>query len=703
VAFRTKRFRLLGCMTLYRTELRATAVLVAVFALFSLAARADLQLGDPPRAPKDVSGLPRQPDSLVSGGFSINPTNREDVRSFYNAVYTASDGVSMNSTANSGACFAGTNSSDFNDAVLRRINWFRAMAGLSANVTFNTVNNSNDMLGALIMSASSVSSGGSLSHTPTNGGIWLCWSSAGSNACNNSNLALGSDGPDSVSGYIQDPGANNTAGGHRRWILYPQTQVMGTGDIPPQGNNYAANAIWVFDGHLFDPRPATRTAYIAWPPPGYVPKQVVYPRWSFAYTNANFTSATITMTSNGLPVSVSKETVQNGFGENTLVWIPMGLDANNFSTVWPFSGGDTVYTVGISNVLFGVNVSNFNYSVTVFDPAVPGAGYFPPIISGPAQPTVGANNAYTFNSVSNATSYQWRYTPRSSFSLTDGAEASLANWTTNSSSTYSIISSSPVASGSFAFQLGHPAPPPNPTPQTMLLNNTVYPLTNTTLQFKSRLEYATSIQVARVQVSTNNGNTWLDVYAQSGSDGPGESVFSTKNISLAAYAGVGIRLRFNYDIGFGSYYSRGDSSTGWHFDDIAITNAEQLIAPVTNAIASTNFQFNPPQVGNYNLEARGVIFTDFALDWGPTKQVVAITSSVPVISVNKITVSNNQTKVDFTLQAGSASTYKLLTALQVTGAWSTDTLAVLSTNSPGSYRFTTTPSGGLRFYRVQTP
>jgi hypothetical protein len=684
-------------------ESKLRAVLLAALALSSFAASGEVELGDPPRRPKDVSDLPRSPDWLVSAGFSVNTTNREEVRSFYNAIYPASDNVPINSTANTGSCFAGTSSSDFKDAVARRINWFRAMAGIPANVIFNSVNNSNDQLAALIMSASTVTSGTNLSHTPTNGGVWQCWSSAGSNACNNSNLALGLDGPDAATGYIQDAGGNNTSVGHRRWILYPQTQIMGTGDIPQQGGLYAANAVWVFDGHFFDPRPATRTKYIAWPPSGYVPRQVVYPRWSFSYTNANLTNATVTMTSNGVPISVAKDPIQGGFGEDTLVWVPMGLNATNFQTVWPFNGSDTIYTVAISNVLFGANVSNFNYSVTVFDPAVPGAGYFPPVISGPDQPAVGVGNTYTFNSVSNATSYQWRYTRRLSFNLSDGAETGLNNWTTNTSSTYSIISSSPVASGSFAFQLGHPSAPPNPTPQTMLLNSTIYPLANTTLQFKSRLEYATSIQVARVQVSTNLGSNWTDIYTQPGSDGPGESVFSTKNISLGAYAGTSLLLRFNYDIGCCSYYIGADSITGWHFDDITINNAEQLLTPVTNAIAGANFQFNPPQAGNYNLQARGVIFTDFPLDWGPVKQVTAVTSSVPLISINKISLSNNQTKVDFTLQSGSASTYKLLTAAQFNGSWSTDTLAVLTTNSPGSYRFTTTPSGSARFYRIQTP
>jgi hypothetical protein len=127
-----------------------------------------------------------------------------------------------------------------------------------------------------------------------------------------------------------DYGTNNFVVGHRRWLLYPQTQVMGTGDVPPVGANYlAANTTWVFDANFFGPRPTLRTPYIAWPPSGYVPYQTVYPRWSFSLTNADFTNATVTMTSNGVSVAVFKENYLTGYGENTVVLVPMGLDPNN--------------------------------------------------------------------------------------------------------------------------------------------------------------------------------------------------------------------------------------------------------------------------------------------------------------------------------------------------------------------------------------
>jgi len=284
--------------------------------------------------------------------------------------------------------------------------------------------------------------------------------------------------------------------------------------------------------------------------------------------------------------------------------------------------------------------------------------------------------------------------------LFDGAEGTFTNWTTNTESDYSVVTINPVASGARAFQLIHS----QGHPQSMTLAYTVVPLTNVSLQFKSRLEYATTDETARVQISTNGGASWLDVFTQIGDNGAGESTFTTKNIALTSYASNILQLRFLYDVSSsGTYYSGPASIVGWHFDDITITNTEQLLTPVTNAVASTNFQFNPPLAANYNVQARGVIFTDFPLDWGPAKQVVAVTSASTVIAINKISVSNNQTKVDFTLQSGSASTYKLLTALQPFGTWSTDTLAVLTTNSPGSYRFTTTPSGNIRFYRIQTP
>lgn len=601
----------------------------------------------------------------------------------------------MNSSAVVTNCFAGTNSPAYLDAVIRRINWYRAMAGIPAVVTLNATFNQKDQQAALIMAANN-----SLSHTPSPS--WSCYTADGADAAGNSNLALGNAGPDAVDAFIWDSGANNAVVGHRRWLLYPQTQVMGTGDVPAQNGHYAANAIWVFDGNFGTARPATRQPFVSWPPSGFVPYQTVYGRWSFAYPQADLTSARVFMKSNGVPLSVNQAAVENGYGENTLVWIPAGLDANGYDQ-WSRPATDIVYSITISNVA-GIGTNWFSYAVTVFDPDVPGPDYHPPVIAGTNQPAVGQPNVYTFTAVSNATGYQWRQTQRLSFNWSDGAENGLTNFVVSTSPGYAVQQNGLVASGAYAFHLAHPAPP---TDQTLRLNRLVFPTTNTALIFKSRLGWATPAQLAKVQASLDDGLTWQDLYSQAGNNTSGDSVWYDRSISLAGLAGKAVFLRFNYhyENQGGSFFPQVSLDVGWAFDSIILTNAEELAGSVIASVAGTNFVFTPTQAGNYNLDVRPVVFSDFALDWGVVKSVTAITTAPPtIISLTQPAFTSSQVRIDFARSSGNATTFTLLRADQVTGPWTNDSAAVLTTNAPGSYRFTT-PRGTAnnRYYRVRTP
>ena len=341
-----------------KARLHTALTLVLFAALLASSTGAGALPALAPIAPLDAPPVFLPVVHTATTRLTVNPQDRQASARFFTQVYLASENVPINWTGNHSTCNAGTTSQAFRDAVLLRINYFRAMAGLPAQVTFSGEYSRKAQQAALMMSRN-----GQLSHSPPSS--WICYTAEGAEAAGKSNLYLGTYSWGAIDGYIEDPGSGNTAVGHRRWILYPQTQVMGTGDIPSTGGYWAANALWVFDANMWGPRPSTREEFVAWPPPGYVPYQVVFPRWSFAYDEANFSSAMVSMTRNGSGISVSVKPVATGYGENTLVWEP-----NAPFGVAPTS--DITYTVSVQNVLIGGVGRSFAYNVIVFDPGSAG-------------------------------------------------------------------------------------------------------------------------------------------------------------------------------------------------------------------------------------------------------------------------------------------------------------------------------------------
>lgn len=295
----------------------------------------------------------------VTNDFGVKTDNRQSVLDLYNQHYANGNHPTLNWSGSINTCSSGSTSEPFKESVLERINFFRAMAGVPPTITFNESYNQKAQAAALVMSANN-----SLDHTPPSS--WACYSAMAYDGASHANLALGGYGRDAIRMYMSDFGSGNGAVGHRRWILYPQTQEMGTGDVPNSSGHWSSNALIVFDSHMWEPRPETRHAFVAWPPPGYVPYPIVYPRWSFSYAKADFSSASVSMTKNGTAVNqIALEKVQNGYGENTLVWIPMGLSS---SSAWPVPSGDEVYQVTVRNVKINGVYRDFNYQVTIFSP-----------------------------------------------------------------------------------------------------------------------------------------------------------------------------------------------------------------------------------------------------------------------------------------------------------------------------------------------
>ncbi len=248
----------------------------------------------------------------------------------------------LNWTGDVTGCIPGTISNSALEKTLIRINYFRRLAGVKDSIIFRSDYNQKCQEAALMMRANNT-----LNHTPPN--TWICYTEAGKEAAGKSNLSSGPAASAAINQYIQDLGSNNAAVGHRRWILYHRAKEFGFGST----NN--GTALWVIGPTQI---PKVIPEFIAYPNPGYFPKALVYPRWSFSIPGANFTSTKIEMRDekdNIIPTALEPLANTQGFGDNTIVWVP------SFGTM-PLTE-DKLFKIKVDSVRIGALIKNFEYNV----------------------------------------------------------------------------------------------------------------------------------------------------------------------------------------------------------------------------------------------------------------------------------------------------------------------------------------------------
>lgn len=304
------------------------------------------------RSPQAALSAQAEPEAGDAALF-VNTNNREESLDFYRRQYLMPSPPGISWSGNLATCEPGTTAAEFRARVFQRINYFRAMAGVPP-VVEDPAYSSKAQAAALIVATST------LTHYPSPDS--RCYSDDGAQAAGRSNLSGSRIGWDAVTGYIADHGVSGL--GHRRWLLYPQTQAMGSGDIP-SGDSFGVNALFVIDDNYGGTRPATREPYVALPPPGYVPYPLVFPAWSFSYPRAVFSSASVSMSRGGVAVPVKLPPVVSGFGEPTLVWTPTDTALESAPA------SDVTYNVSVKDVLIGGSPRSFDYQVVVFDPGRP--------------------------------------------------------------------------------------------------------------------------------------------------------------------------------------------------------------------------------------------------------------------------------------------------------------------------------------------
>jgi uncharacterized protein YkwD len=358
-------------MPMKRLRLVVPLLLLCVSLLFALGRMGGGALPIPRVAKRTTTATPRLgqappflsdeslagPFAIVSsvsreGGLSVDTLHKDQALAFFHAYYRPCEDTPTGWTGNHATCNEGSISDAFRTAVLQRINYFRAMAGVPADIVFDDELNQKAQKAALMISVN-----GRLSHAPDES--WQCYSLEGAQGARSSNLYLEVHSCVAIDGFMQDAGSGNEHVPHRRWLLNPRTMTMGIGDIPPTPGYPAASVLWVF-GAASAERPKTRDNFFAWPPPGYVPYVVVYPRWSFSYDGADFSQASVAMTYQDREVPLTLLPVADGYGENTLVWEPY------ISLERP--AADQWYTVRVRDVVIGGIVYQFTYVVILFDP-----------------------------------------------------------------------------------------------------------------------------------------------------------------------------------------------------------------------------------------------------------------------------------------------------------------------------------------------
>ncbi|MGA1236108.1 MAG: CAP domain-containing protein [Limisphaerales bacterium] len=363
----------------------------------------------------------------------------------------------------------------------------------------------------------------------------------------------------------------------------------------------------------------------------------------------------------------------------------------NLTHTVTFSGAnfaDDVRTVAVSS------------SNVKLDFAMP---YPAPALSGPSQLGLNASGTYTFQAVGGATSYRWSKSLLAPYNVIEGAENGSDHLDVAISTGYALITSTVKASGTSSFHLVTP----EYADQVLGLTNTIRPGPAGELVFASRLGWAAPGQVARAQVSLDDGESWNDLWTRAGTDSAGQTSFQTITASLAAYAGQVVRIRFCYTVS-GSYYPQTDSGIGWYIDDIRFNDCSSLEAVVTQEIASPSISFSGNTEGTYLLQAQPQISGRW-FPMGPVTLVdVSATVTPPSVTIGAIQLNNpGSARIECLVENGPPSSIQLQYSNDDGTTWTTDTTTQAQEVTPGSaYAFDLTPPIGnpptrAQLYRIR--
>ena len=586
--------------------------------------------------------------------LKVDISDRSQVMKFYFDHYLPSEGF-VNRHEWTGSVEnkdPGQLSERMHQDVIMRVNYFRAMAGLNANIKLSDDLNIMAQEAALMMSYEN-----KLSHYPDKS--WKYYSDAGVTAARNSNLSLGLNfpnyGPTAVDEQIKDAGDNNTNLGHRRWILYSKAPLlMGHGSIPlsniikypepepepgPEidpNNRNSSMALWVVgnppDSNL------NPVDFIAWPPAGYVPRQVVYNRWSFAIpqsrnNSADFSSANVIVKKNDTEIPINIIYRGNHLDGNDPA---IGFEMNAEELIVEDSR-DQIFSVIISNIK-GTEKDRYTYKVTTIEPnhlnTIP--------LTGPDLIYDDTIDEIEFGEISAAEIYELLISESVKKDWFEGVEdIDNLKVQTDSSTSNSIIVENVEGNNTQSFHLVNNG-------DNFQIINKLVPSEKSILKFDHFFKYVGEGTCLNVEILPDSGQ-WEKTWQRYGKHGfqvivgDWDNAWNTIEIPLKQYSGQTIRVRLIYRYESGANWTplpgEDPFQMGAFIDNISINECEEIMPLVSKIIQRRKniFDISDLNHGIYSLRVKAKISNRW-FDHSSSKFIQKINGLEPEIIVDKFKV-----------------------------------------------------------------
>ncbi|QTN33325.1 hypothetical protein HZ994_13720 [Akkermansiaceae bacterium] len=615
-----------------------------------------------------------------SRNLTVDRQSRNDVLSFWHGVYQASEGFqgrmgwtgSYATTPGS----EGTISPAFIADTERRLNFYRALAGVPANATLNTASLVNIQPGdahkpdASTTKALAVQRAAHMiavnyntttrtnpaySHNPPTDAI--LWDASRWNAMFNGNITQGFHGPDAITGYVTENaatgvGTENSIAAHRRWILRAASTNFATGDVPGFNRFDDSGASRILPSNVLyviqnpDENATVAAAFTAYPPAGFFPSPLNTKFWSLTRQGANFSAATVTVSVvGGATVAAVKQPVSSGAGDPTIVWQMPAADA---ATSFP---ADKTYQVTVSGITGTGVPASHSYQVTMVNPDILASDQS---LAGTDSPNPSFPASYTFTPPPHAEALRVNTYRQIPATWTENAEAATASLITDgTAASYPLLFTvasgdtnfKPI-SGARSFRLAHPTEYDltvrGVPEQTFRIDRKMLPRVGAALSLKYKLGFIGTNSRFAIEMSDNGGATWTALETIPGNDNASTQTAATSVSYPLPLSASPLSFRFRlYAINSSSGYVFAEDifpnrATGVFIDDITVTNCDLLDPRMSNDLPAGAASFTLDSTTRGGDMAVGeqwqlALQTKLGNRWfpdGPLKSIVA-SSVVP--------------------------------------------------------------------------